>query len=257
MTLEDDVESMLSEQFNASNESMFRVRAGLGALGGGGDSTYRACEDSVFGLDEDRAHISESEDGGWYASEKDAPHNPIQGEKEDEFSDISEHSSDDVSDSDPEEGNPDGGGEKKKTKKNKGEKGEKKKRKKKKLEGDPHPPNPAQPSQQPASKQDFRSPLVQTYKKLAEETKEGGGGGGGKKEKKNEGNKAAGKQGDNSKSNKKKQETQQIKVNIQTKKNEKEGAANNQRGTSQNNVLKGNKVEKAKENVKQAAHNTH
>ena len=26
MTLEDDVESMLSEQFNASNESMFRVR---------------------------------------------------------------------------------------------------------------------------------------------------------------------------------------------------------------------------------------
>ena len=29
MTLEDDVESMLSEQFNASNESMFRIRAGM------------------------------------------------------------------------------------------------------------------------------------------------------------------------------------------------------------------------------------
>lgn len=100
---------------------------------------------------------------------------------------------------------------------------------------------------------------MQTYKKLAEETKEGGGGGGGKKEKKNEGSKTTGKQGDNSKSNKKKQETQQIKVNIQTKKNEKEGAANNhahnQRGASQSNVLKGNKVEKAKENVKQTAHN--
>lgn len=44
MTLEDDVESMLSEQFNASNESMFRIRAGMigtQALGGGGDSTYR------------------------------------------------------------------------------------------------------------------------------------------------------------------------------------------------------------------------
>ena len=72
MTLEDDVESMLSEQFNASNESMFRVR-GVGqshALGGplerGGDSTFR-CNDSMY--DEDRGLISESEDG-WYA-EKD------------------------------------------------------------------------------------------------------------------------------------------------------------------------------------------
>ena len=35
MTLEDDVESMLSEQFNTSNESMFRVR-GVGGAGGPG-----------------------------------------------------------------------------------------------------------------------------------------------------------------------------------------------------------------------------
>ena len=70
MTLEDDVESMLSEQFNASNESMFRVR-GVGqqhGIGGaplerGGDSTFR-CNDSMY--DEDRGLISESEDG-WYA----------------------------------------------------------------------------------------------------------------------------------------------------------------------------------------------
>ena len=65
MTLEDDVESMLSEQFNASNESMFRVR-GIGGLNGplerGGDSTFR-CNDSMY--DEDRGLISESEDG-WY-----------------------------------------------------------------------------------------------------------------------------------------------------------------------------------------------
>jgi len=68
MTLEDDVESMLSEQFNASNESMFRVR-GVGqthGVGGplerGGDSTFR-CNDSMY--DEDRGLISESEDG-WY-----------------------------------------------------------------------------------------------------------------------------------------------------------------------------------------------
>ena len=61
MTLEDDVESMLSEQFNTSNESMFRVR-GVGNLGAGGagDSTYR-CNDSMY--DEDRGLISESEDG--------------------------------------------------------------------------------------------------------------------------------------------------------------------------------------------------
>jgi hypothetical protein len=75
MTLEDDVESMLSEQFNTSNESMFRVRgvvATTGLLqttnnaGGGGDSTFR-CNDSMY--DEDRGLISESEDG--WVPEKD------------------------------------------------------------------------------------------------------------------------------------------------------------------------------------------
>jgi len=70
ITLEDDVESMLSEQFNASNESMFRVRGIANTnIGGGlnaGDSTFR-CNDSMY--DEDRGLISESEDG-WYG-EKD------------------------------------------------------------------------------------------------------------------------------------------------------------------------------------------
>jgi len=87
MTLEDDVESILSEQFNVSNESMFRVRgeikvnantanapsavsaSGFGGFGGGaGDSTYRACDDSVYGYDEDRGLISESDNGDWYTN---------------------------------------------------------------------------------------------------------------------------------------------------------------------------------------------
>ena len=106
MTLEDDVESMLSEQFNASNESMFRIRPGMigtQALGGGGDSTYRGQEESVFGYDDDKGLISESEDGGWYMSDNGRKAKPqIGGDPEDEFDDISEHSSDDVSDSDGE-----------------------------------------------------------------------------------------------------------------------------------------------------------
>ena len=64
MTLEDDVESILSEQFNASNDSMFRVKPR-------GDSTYRANEDSVHGIDDEKAAISESDDGVWHASDKD------------------------------------------------------------------------------------------------------------------------------------------------------------------------------------------
>jgi hypothetical protein len=126
MTLEDDVESMLSEQFNTSNESMFRVR-GVGNLGqgGAGDSTYR-CNDSMY--DEDRGLISESEDG-WYADKDKGDVN-----LDNKIDDISEHSSDECTDSDPEE--PQEGQEvlPKKPKKTKGEKGEKKKKKKKKLE---------------------------------------------------------------------------------------------------------------------------
>lgn len=68
MTLDDDVESIVSEQFNQSNESMFRIKGGLVAPQGAGDSTYRA-EDSVLGMEDDRGIVSESEDG-WYA-EKD------------------------------------------------------------------------------------------------------------------------------------------------------------------------------------------
>lgn len=72
MTLEDDVESMLSENhLNQSNSSMFRVRPGM--FGGqqelgNGDSTFRGQEDSILGgIENDRGDmISESEDGGWY-----------------------------------------------------------------------------------------------------------------------------------------------------------------------------------------------
>lgn len=72
MTLEDDVESMLSENhLNQSNSSMFKIRSG--AFGGNqelgnGDSTYRGHEDSILGgIENDRGDmISESEDGGWY-----------------------------------------------------------------------------------------------------------------------------------------------------------------------------------------------
>ena len=93
MTLEDDNESMLSEQFNTSNESMFRVR-GVGNLGAGGagDSTYR-CNDSMY--DEDRGLISESEDG-WQQDRGDI-------NIENKIDDISEHSSDECTDSEPEE----------------------------------------------------------------------------------------------------------------------------------------------------------
>ena len=123
MTLEDDMESMLSEQFNTSNESMFRVR-GVGNLGAGGagDSTYR-CNDSMY--DEDRGLISESEDG-WQQHDLNIDNNHID--------DISEHSSDDVTDSEPEEAQEGQEPVPKKPKKAKGEKGEKKKKKKKKLE---------------------------------------------------------------------------------------------------------------------------
>ena len=126
MTLEDDVESMLSEQFNASNESMFRVRGIANTnLGGGlnaGDSTFR-CNDSMY--DEDRGLISESEDG-WYP-EKDMGKNR---DDDNQIDDISEHSSDEYTDDDPED-NVDPNLPKK-VKKPKGEKGEKKKKKKKK-----------------------------------------------------------------------------------------------------------------------------
>ena len=95
ITLEDDVESMLSEQFNTSNESMFKVR-GVGNLGGGGagDSTYR-CNDSMY--DEDRGLISESEDG--WNPDKDREGFNI----DNKIDDISEHSSDECTDSEPEE----------------------------------------------------------------------------------------------------------------------------------------------------------
>lgn len=136
MTLEDDVESMLSDQFNTSNESMFKVRGvtssgqpqlGGGLAGGGGDSTFR-CNDSI--QDEDRGLISESEDGWYPERDNQNQKNPEPGQRDD-FDDISEHSSDEMTDSD----NPEiiGDAIVKKIKK-KGEKGERKKKKKKKVD---------------------------------------------------------------------------------------------------------------------------
>ena len=96
-----------------------------GAGNAGGDSTFR-CNESMY--DEDKGLISESEDG-WYA-EKDRG----EGNIENKIDDISEHSSDDVSDSGPEENVEGQGVVPKKVKKSKGEKGEKKKKKKKKVD---------------------------------------------------------------------------------------------------------------------------
>jgi hypothetical protein len=45
---------------------MFRIKGGLVAPIGAGDSTYRAHEDSVLGMEDDKGIVSESEDG-WYA----------------------------------------------------------------------------------------------------------------------------------------------------------------------------------------------
>ena len=132
MTLEDDVESMLSDQFNTSNESMFKVRGvaasgqapfGGGLAGGGGDSTFR-CNDSI--QDEDRGLISESEDG-WYA---DRDNQRKEDQEKQDFGDISEHSSDEMTDSEPEII----GDQVIKKIKKKGEKGEKRKKKRKKAE---------------------------------------------------------------------------------------------------------------------------
>jgi len=143
---------MLSEQFNVSNESMFRVRgeikmatagqpvnvtsgvsaSGFGGFGGGaGDSTYRGCDDSVYGYDDDKGLISESDDGGWYTNTGEKDNAVATGAAENKFDDISEHTSDEITDSDQED-NPAEGESPKKTKKKTEKCGEKKKKKKKK-----------------------------------------------------------------------------------------------------------------------------
>lgn len=76
--------------------------------------------------DEDRGLISESEDG-WNAEKDGADW------KDNNIDDISEHSSDEMTDSEPEEVQ-EGGIIVKKVKKAKGEKGEKRKKKKKKID---------------------------------------------------------------------------------------------------------------------------
>ena len=87
---------MMSEQFNTSNESMFKVR-GVSTIGGGyllggglnaGDSTYR-CNESA--QEDDRGLISESEDG-WYPDKENIFRHEQQPHEN--FDDISEHSSD-------------------------------------------------------------------------------------------------------------------------------------------------------------------
>ena len=193
MTLEDDVESILSEQFNVSNESMFRVRGeikvpnvqsnapiavsasqGFGGLGGGGagDSTYRACDDSVYGYDDDKGLISESDDGGWYTNTGNDKDNAVgTGAAENKFDDISEHTSDEMTDSDPEENQAEGDAPKKSKKKAERGAGEKKKKKKKKTEAPIE--NAADTANLKTEKKDSSSmPLgkniIQTYKKLEE-----------------------------------------------------------------------------------------
>ena len=81
---------------------MFKVRgvaaSGQTQFGGGlagGDSTFR-CNDSI--QDEDRGLISESEDG-WYA---DRDNQRKEDQDKQDFDDISEHSSDEMTDSEPE-----------------------------------------------------------------------------------------------------------------------------------------------------------
>jgi len=76
---------------------MFRVRPGAFGAGqelGNGDSTFRNHEDSILGgLENDRGDmISESEDGGWYQSEKEGGYQYGKHDQEDELSDISENS---------------------------------------------------------------------------------------------------------------------------------------------------------------------
>lgn len=160
MTLEDDVESMLSDQFNTSNESMFKVRLHSsnfgGQLGGGlaaGDSTFR-CNESA--QDEERGLISESEDG-WYA-DKDPK---AVEKKEDDFEDISEHSSDERTDSSGMLEDPQGVVVVKKKKKKNADGGEKKKKKKKKPAAD----------DQDIKKTEDDKKLIHQYKKLQEDTK--------------------------------------------------------------------------------------
>lgn len=74
---------------------MFRFRGVIGAPGEtrGGDSTFR-CNDSMY--DEDRGLISESEDG-FYIDNKGG-----NNDNDHKIDDISEHSSDECTDSDPE-----------------------------------------------------------------------------------------------------------------------------------------------------------
>ena len=128
----DDVESMLSDHIaGTSDGSQFknRLQSNIGQnFGGGlaaGDSTFR-CNESH---EEDRGLVSESEDG-WHPDKK------KQDDQDDnEFSDISEHSSDERSDSSGVLEDPQGVIAVKK-KKPKGEKGEKRKKKKKKAATD-------------------------------------------------------------------------------------------------------------------------
>ena len=193
-----------------------------GGLAGGGDSTFR-CNDSI--QDEDRGLISESEDG-WYP-ERDNPKNQDQGQH-DNFDDISEHSSDEMTDSD----NPEiiGDAIVKKIKK-KGEKGERKKKKKKKTDQQLQSQNQndllghdLQDAQTGEPKK-----LVQTYKKLEDSTRDGGSKKVGKQDAKADQKQA---NADNAKKTQKKKDmnTTQIKVNLERKNKGGEKAA-----TSNNN----------------------
>lgn len=170
MTLEDDVESMLSENhLNQSNSSMFRVRHGF--QGGqelqNGESTFRQHEESIHGdQGNDRNYISESEDGGWYQSEKDGVNHFDRREADDELSDISENSQDDY-ETDPDGADAEcdqfGSPHKKKLK---GEKRKKRKKKREELEGQ------TVPKEQPTKAEAKKDSIITAYKKLEEKKEE-------------------------------------------------------------------------------------
>ena len=115
-------------------------------------------------MEDDKGIISESEDGGWYQSEKNVRLVEGPEDKDDELSDISENSQDDDEESEPEDpNNPNGSPLKLK------KKGDKKKKKKKKAaEAEAAV---AQTVVVAPKVDEKKSNLISTYKKL-EESKE-------------------------------------------------------------------------------------
>ena len=188
----------------------------LGEDLGQGDSTYRAHEDSLLGMEHDKDLISESDGEGWYQSEKDGGYNVNRHEvvkEDDDLSDISENSQDDYDESEGDD--PNGSPNKKK----KGEK--KKKRRKKREEAEALEKEKAAETNAKEKKAETKGkPIIDAYKELAKDTKE-------KHDKP-----AAKPQAPAKKAEpvaKEKKASTQIKVNIQTKQGGKDQGTNKNR----------------------------